>query len=247
MARDNVADRVHLVGNPIVNWYLVEDDDGVTAVDAGFPADWGRCKSTLQRLGRRPEDLKAVVLTHGHIDHLGFADMARKEVGARILVPEGDAELAASPLKAAKSERNPILYLHLLGTLKVYGYALATGGVRGKLIGDFERYRDGDVLDVPGRPHAIFAPGHTAGHMVLHIPERDVLFVGDALVTKDPYSERSGPRIVARAATLDSAQNKRSLDALERTGARVLLPGHGDPWDRGAAEACRLAREAPVA
>jgi glyoxylase-like metal-dependent hydrolase (beta-lactamase superfamily II) len=247
MARDNVVDGVHLVGNPIVNWYLVEDADGVTAIDAGFPADWGKCKSTLQRLGRRPEDLKAVVLTHAHIDHLGFADMARKEVGARILVPEGDAELAGNPLKFAKSERNPVLYLHLLGTLKTYGYALATGGVRGKVIGDFERYRDGDVLDVPGHPRAIAAPGHTGGHMVLHIPERDVLFTGDAVVTKDPYSERTGPRIVARAATLDSAQNKRSLEAIEKTGARVLLTGHGDVWDRGAAEACRLAREAPVA
>ena len=73
------------------------------------------------------------------------------------------------------------------------------------------------------------------------------LFAGDAIVTRDPYTGRAGPRLVARAATADSAQNLRSLDALAQTGARWVLTGHGEPWDRGADEAVRLAREARVA
>src|SRR5688572_20655904 len=61
------------------------------------------------------------------------------------------------------------------------------------------RYQDGG-LPVPGSPHVVFAPGHTLGHCVLHLPDRDVLIAGDAIVTLDPYTAKTGPRIVARAA-----------------------------------------------
>jgi glyoxylase-like metal-dependent hydrolase (beta-lactamase superfamily II) len=90
----------------------------------------------------------------------------------------------------------------------------------------------------------IAGPGHTAGSVALHLPDRGVLLTGDALVTLDPYTTRTGPRIVAGAATADSAQNLASLAALAATGAGLLLPGHGEPWTRGAAEAVRLALEA---
>jgi glyoxylase-like metal-dependent hydrolase (beta-lactamase superfamily II) len=90
----------------------------------------------------------------------------------------------------------------------------------------------------------LFVPGHTYGHCALHLPERDVVLTGDALVTLDPYTGRRGPRIVAGAATADSAENLRSLEVLAATGAGVVLPGHGDQWRGGAEEAVGLAREA---
>jgi glyoxylase-like metal-dependent hydrolase (beta-lactamase superfamily II) len=90
----------------------------------------------------------------------------------------------------------------------------------------------------------VFSPGHTYGHCALHLPDRDVLLVGDALVTLDPYTGRTGPRIVAGAATADSDLALRSLDALAGTGARLVLPGHGEPWRDGAPRAAELARAA---
>jgi glyoxylase-like metal-dependent hydrolase (beta-lactamase superfamily II) len=100
---------------------------------------------------------------------------------------------------------------------------------------------------VPGRPRVVFTPGHTYGHSSLHLPDRGVLLAGDAVVTCDIYTGRSGPRVVARAATADSALALRSLDAIEATGAETLLTGHGEPWTAGAASACARAREAGVA
>src|ERR671933_499578 len=109
-------------------------------------------------------------------------------------------------------------------------------------IADVCVYRDG-ALDVPGSPRVIFSPGHTYGHCALHLPDRDVLLAGDAIVTLDPYTGRRGPQIVARAATAYAARAMESLDALEATSARTVLTGHGDPWHDGIAEACRRARE----
>lgn len=88
----------------------------------------------------------------------------------------------------------------------------------------------------------IATPGHTFGHVALHLPQRDAVLSGDALVTLDPYTGRTGPRIIAGAATADSALALRSLGPIADTGASTVLPGHGDVWTRGAGEAAELAR-----
>ena len=68
------------------------------------------------------------------------------------------------------------------------------------------------------------------------------MIAGDAIVTLDPYTGRRGPRLVARAATVDSERNTASLDAIAATRVRTVLVGHGEPWTGGAEEAVALAR-----
>jgi glyoxylase-like metal-dependent hydrolase (beta-lactamase superfamily II) len=223
----------------IVNWFLIETDEGPVAVDAAFPTAW-------RQVEHRARELRAIVLTHAHIDHLGFAERARRTHGVPVYVPEGDAELARHTLKYAKSERNPLIYALRYGpTRKLYWRALKSGGVRGELLKDFRTYGDGDEL--PGGLKAIFTPGHTKGHMALHLPERDVVFAGDAVVTRDPYTDRTGPRLVARAATWNSEKAAESLDRIAATGARIVAVGHGDPFRGGAEAAAGAAREAGAA
>jgi glyoxylase-like metal-dependent hydrolase (beta-lactamase superfamily II) len=246
MSTSEVAPGVHHMSNAVVNWYLLEADGGLVVIDAGFPGDYDAFADAVRGLGRSLTDVRAVVITHAHVDHLGFADRVRREAGATVAVPEGDAELARHPLKAAKSERNPLLYVLRYGpTRHLYLTALRKNAIRAKLLGDVTTYADGDAL--PGGLVAVPTPGHTFGHTSLLLRERSVLFSGDALVTEDPYTGRTGPRLVARAATADSTMGKRSLDAIDATGAELVLPGHGDPWTSGAHTAAELARRAPVA
>ena len=107
-------------------------------------------------------------------------------------------------------------------------------------------YRDG-TLPVPGAPQIVPTPGHTNGHRALHLPDRDTVIAGDAILMLDPYTGRTGPRAVARAATADSRRALAELDALVRTGARTVLVGRGDPWIGGAEAAVARARRAGVA
>jgi glyoxylase-like metal-dependent hydrolase (beta-lactamase superfamily II) len=246
MPRTEVAPGIHWIANPVVNWYLLADAGGIVVVDAGFPSDFGQLEAAVRELGASLSDVRSVLITHAHVDHLGFADRARARAGAAVRVPEGDAELARSPLKAAKSERNPLLYVLRHGaTRRLYLEALRGGAIRAKIVRDVETYAPGDTLD--GGLRVVGTPGHTFGHCSLLLEERSVLFSGDAIVTRDPYTGAVGPRIVARAATADSEQAKRSLAAIEQTGAELLLPGHGDPWTGGAAAAAEHARRAGVA
>ncbi len=101
---------------------------------------------------------------------------------------------------------------------------------------------EGGVLPVPGSPRVVFTPGHTLGHCALHLPDRDVVLAGDSIVMLDPYTARTGPRLVAKAATADSKRNLATLDALVATGARTVLTGHGEPWTQGVGSAVEQAR-----
>ncbi len=223
----------------VVNWYLVETEEGAIVVDAGFPTAWSEVEPHADRV-------RAVLITHAHVDHLGFAERLRRERGVPVYVPEGDAQLARSPLRYAKSERLPLIYAARYGpTRRLYWRATRSGAIRGDVVRDLKPY--GDRARLPGGLVAVATPGHTFGHMALHLPDRDVLFAGDALVTKDPYTDREGPRIVARAATADSERARQSLDRVAQTGARVVLTGHGPPWTEGAAAAAEQAAAAPVA
>jgi glyoxylase-like metal-dependent hydrolase (beta-lactamase superfamily II) len=98
------------------------------------------------------------------------------------------------------------------------------------------------AVPLPASSTIVPTPGHTDGHVALHFPDRDALIMGDAIVTLDPYTGGTGPQIVARAATADSPEALRSLDAIVATGASILLPGHGEPWTEGAESAVAAAR-----
>src|SRR2546430_16331402 len=91
-----VAPGVTRLTKGIVNWYMVEEGGKLTLIDAGTPADWPLLLSTLQATGRRLEDVDAVLLTHAHGDHTGFAERARSEAIAAIHVHGADAAAARS-------------------------------------------------------------------------------------------------------------------------------------------------------
>jgi glyoxylase-like metal-dependent hydrolase (beta-lactamase superfamily II) len=105
-------------------------------------------------------------------------------------------------------------------------------------------FADGETLEVPGRPRAVHAPGHTPGCAALLLEGRRVLLTGDVLATRNPLTGRVGPQIMPSGLNRDTPQALRSLDLLDGVPADVLLPGHGEPWTEGAAEAARLARVA---
>ncbi len=89
-----IATRIRRLGKGIMNSYLIEADGEVTIVDAGAPSYWGDLPAELATMGRTLDDVRAVVLTHGHSDHIGFAERIRRERGTPILVHELDAALA---------------------------------------------------------------------------------------------------------------------------------------------------------
>jgi glyoxylase-like metal-dependent hydrolase (beta-lactamase superfamily II) len=237
-----VADRVYRVSQAYVSCYLVEDAGRVLLVDAGLPAMWSATGDALARIGRRPSDVVGVALTHTHFDHLGFAARVRTRLGVPVWADPRDAALAAHPYRYLHERARSPYALRHPRCLPVLAAMVRAGALRVAPVRDTVAYDEAVLAGLPGAPRLVPTPGHTFGHVALHLPGRDALLTGDALVTLDPYTGAPGPQIVAGAATADSTQALRSLDALEATGARVLLPGHGEPWTEGVARAVAEAR-----
>jgi glyoxylase-like metal-dependent hydrolase (beta-lactamase superfamily II) len=171
-----IAEGVHRLGSGLVNAYLVADGGGVTVIDAGLPGYWADLRAELAAMGRGLEDLRAVVLTHGHSDHLGFAEKARKR-GVPVSVHEADALLARGKVKNPAKGTGPVRPLPLL---RFIALALREGGWHIDRLGQVATFGDGATLDVPGSPRVVLVPGHTPGSAALHVADRGVLFVGDA-------------------------------------------------------------------
>jgi glyoxylase-like metal-dependent hydrolase (beta-lactamase superfamily II) len=243
MLTAEVAPGIHRIEDAYTNWYLIDDGGRLTIVDAGVPRSWASLVAALDALGRRLDDIEALVLTHAHFDHVGFAERARAQLGIPVLVHDNDVPLTRHPWRY-DHERPRSRYLATqVRALPIVAALVANRAWLAPPVKTVQRFA-GQTLPVPGRPQVLFTPGHTHGHCALHLPDRDTVIAGDAIVTLDPYTARRGPCIVAGAATVDSARNLHCLDLIAATGAGTVLTGHGEPWRGGAESAVEQARVA---
>src|SRR3954470_18897513 len=169
MLQRNVAPGIHRVEESFTNYYVVEDGDAVTIVDAGLPRSWSTIHSVLGELGHGPNDVEAIVLTHAHFDHVGFAERARNDWDVHVWVHERDRSLSRHPLHYEKSHSIARHVVNPAGTL-VLGSMIAAGMLRTPGLTETRSFSGEPVLEVPGRPRPVFSPGHTHGHVALHFP-----------------------------------------------------------------------------
>jgi glyoxylase-like metal-dependent hydrolase (beta-lactamase superfamily II) len=229
-----------------VTWTVIADGDELTLVDTGYPGDRERVIASLERIGRAPSDVTAIVLTHGHPDHLGSAAWLHREHGTPVWAHELEAanvrgerieQVSSSTLLSMAWRREVLVWLGdaaRLGARKVE---------RLRTVGTF----DGETLDVPGRPVPIHTPGHTTGHCALHLPERGVLLAGDALMTEHALAAAPGPQLLPSFFHADAEQARDSLHLLAPLDADVVVCGHGPAFVGSPASAVTAALAAHAA
>ncbi len=236
-----IADGLHRLGSDphgTVNSYLVVEGDEVTVIDAGLPAFRRALVAELAGLGLGLEAVKALVLTHGDTDHIGFAAWLHRERGIPARVHTADVDRARKEVTKPSTGWGPVKAGALAGFL---WYSACNGGLRIPAVEQVVSFDDGEVLDVPGSPRIIHVPGHTPGSVAFHVPAVDAVFLGDAMTTRNVLTGVEGPK--PAPFTLDPAQARESLDRIEAVDATWVLPGHGPAWNGGVPEAVRLIRE----
>lgn len=227
-----------------VGWALLVDGSEVTVVDTGYPGDRDRLVASLERVGRSPADVAAVVLTHGHPDHVGNAEHLRTRHGARVLAHRQEAANARGEQVEQVSEAT-LLKMAWRPSVLVWAFDIvrlkAARVDRPKQVDVF----DDAPLDVPGAPVPIHTPGHTSGHCALHLPDRGALLVGDALMTEHALARSPGPQLLPDFFNSDPAQARTSLRRLADFSAEVLVPGHGPAFRGSPAQAVEQALGRP--
>ena len=245
MSAERLAEGMYRCGTRFVNWYVIDDGGRLTVVDAGLPGYWSQFDDVLRAIGRSRDDVAAVVLTHGHGDHVGFAERVRAELGVPVWIHGADREMAGEG-KQQKREGSPLPNLRYPFAYRFLVHFVASGGARIPPVGELELYEGGQQIDVPGRPLAIHTPGHTEGMCALHFESHRVLVLGDALCNLNPMTGGTGPQLLPRAFNVDTARARDSLDRLESVDAPLAVFGHGDPWTGKLETALALSRAADV-
>jgi glyoxylase-like metal-dependent hydrolase (beta-lactamase superfamily II) len=237
-----IADGLHRLGSDprgTVNSYVVVDGGEVTVIDAGLPGYRRLLVEELASLELTLDAVRALVLTHGDTDHIGFASWLSAEKGVPAHVHAADVDRARLEVKKPTRGWGPVKVGPLAGFL---WFSARHGGLRMKPAGEVATIEDGEVLDVPGRPRIIHVPGHTPGSVAVHVSGVDALFLGDAMTTRNVLTGVEGPK--PAPFTLDPDQARESIDRVAAVDATWVLPGHGPAWDGGVPEAVRRVGEA---
>jgi glyoxylase-like metal-dependent hydrolase (beta-lactamase superfamily II) len=206
----------------LINSFLFADDDGaLTLVDAGLKRAENKLLAALAGLGKAPEDVTRIVLTHAHRDHAGGLARAQGATGAEVLAHDRDAVYL-------QSGKPP-----LLDTSRLSGRLLnrVRGGFGKVDVG--QTFQDGELLPIGGGLRVVHTPGHSPGHVSLLHEPTGVLITGDAL-----FNVR-GLRYSPATFCTDIRLSRETADRLADLEYDVVAFTHGEHVSSGAREAVR--------
>ena len=217
MAVEEIFPFVYGLRMGYVNAFLLAEADGVALIDSGLPNRKATILGALNRMGRRPEDLKHIAITHHHVDHTGSLAALAEATGAAVYVHPADAPIVRGE-KPVPGPNPKSIVGKVLGPLitRLPAYRLQPAKV------DHE-VQDGEELPVAGGLKAVHTPGHTAGQLSYLMPGHGgVLFAGDAAGN---LFGRLGPPLGMY--TEDMAQAKESIRKLAELEFEAACFGHG--------------------
>jgi glyoxylase-like metal-dependent hydrolase (beta-lactamase superfamily II) len=216
---------VHLV--PGTHWsraYLIEDGK-LALVDAGLPWDVRNVLAYIKRIGRNPQDLSSILITHSHPDHTSGALALSRRTGAKIFA-------------CVRDTRNHSKHGACLSYMGVFtSLGLPVPFLQRTLVTDM--VSDDQVLPLLGGVRVIHTPGHTPGSVCYLLEARSLLFTGDTLFSDGKRLSRSVP-----FPGYNGADYKRSLAKLAALKFESLCGGHGAPLVGGASDMLRELLEA---
>jgi glyoxylase-like metal-dependent hydrolase (beta-lactamase superfamily II) len=218
-----VASGVYQLGLGFVNVFYVEDDEGgLWLVDTGADAAAERVGGGIRALGREPRELRGVVVTHLHGDHVGGLAAVKEHTGAEVWMSAEDAALVRQGKTYRQLERGP----GVVRSVIVRAMSVRPMPDRDPVAVEHD-LRDGDEL--PFGASVVGAPGHTEGHVALLLPrDGGVLIAGDA-------ATNMGGRLGVGPVYEDIDEGMRSLKRLAGLEFETALFAHGRPLTPGAA------------
>jgi glyoxylase-like metal-dependent hydrolase (beta-lactamase superfamily II) len=234
-----ITDSVHFAYTDLVNWTLVTDGDGVMLIDSGCPGHRDDVLGSLRQLGFGVGDLRAILLTHAHIDHLGTAIWFAKTHGTPVYCHSAEVGHSKREYLEQAGPGDIIPHLWQPRFLKWTLAISRKGAMVRNGIPTTQVLTEDVALVLPAKPMAIPSPGHTSGHCSFVVD--GVLVAGDALVTGHPLLVSDGPQLLPQMFNHDQDGCVRSLAALGLLDTDVLLPGHGQVWRGPIREAAQQA------
>ncbi|HEY9003414.1 MAG TPA: MBL fold metallo-hydrolase [Mucilaginibacter sp.] len=172
-----VSPNIYQITLKIVNVFLVRIPAGLILVDTGPKGSKQLIFAAIKEIGRHPDDIKHIIVTHAHHDHSGSLADIVNEVNAPVYMHPQDAALV----------RRGVAY-HFKSDIKNQILGIATIGSRVRLpyinikpVKQIIEVNDGDWIPDKGFLQVIYSPGHWAGQITLFYPgDEGVIIAADA-------------------------------------------------------------------
>lgn len=207
-----ISPNVHWLEAGSSNVYLIVEPPNLVLVDAAMPKRQKMIFAWLSDLGYQPSNLTHILVTHADVDHVGSLAALQAASGAHVWAGTASAQLID---KGKSPKHMPPIVQWLIDAFMRYG-SVAQDKV--------SLFKDGDTLPFLGGLQVLATPGHTLDHFSFFSPSTGVLFVGDALNTRDGRLNLTPPRITA-----DKTAAHQSAIRLLQLSPAVIACGHGTP------------------
>ncbi|RNL61958.1 MBL fold metallo-hydrolase [Nocardioides marmoriginsengisoli] len=220
---------VPLHGSPLhsIIVYLIETTEGLILIDAGYehPSCWESFQASVTAIGRDVAEIRWVLLTHNHPDHVGFAERVRELSGAKVAMGRAD------DFASQESRRGGFLAqlrnaLALTGAPAdvvetMYAEAIKVAHHTESLELDVVLDADTDITLGGVTVRAMHAPGHTYGHTV-YVDSRGLVFTGDTMMAEGP-TQLAIPSLPEDNPAADLFA---TLDRIRDLAAEIACPAH---------------------
>lgn len=234
MTAEQIVPNVYRLPLGEVNAYLLEHDGGLTLLDTGHPGNEEKILAGVRSVGKRPEDIRHIVVTHCHPDHTGSLAALKRATGAPTYMHPADAALvregtAARSMRPGPGIKNSLIFYLVLAPRFLLSARKGRPLIEGAEI-DHE-IQEGETLHAAGGLQPIHVPGHCAGQLAFLWNQEGggVLFGADA--ARDAFDM---PAIFE-----DVDEGRHSLQKLAAFDFDTACFGHGEPIRSGAAELAR--------
>lgn len=228
-----ILPQLRFIRFPVGHAYLWLDRDGLTLIDCGLPGSAPLIADAIRQAGYQPKDLRQLVLTHFHVDHIGAAADIAGWGEVEVVAHHADAPFiragAVGPGPDLADWERPI-HDQVMSQLPAGAAAVTPPRIDREI-------RDGDELGFGDGAIAVAVPGHTPGSVALYLPSHRVLFTGDTV------ARRGDGKVICGVFNVDRTQAADSFRRLADLDVAVVCFGHGEPLTRDAAAEMRAAAQ----
>ncbi len=219
-----ISEQIHLLDFDFTDQirnhlYLIVDQDEAILIDAHIGQAAEKVLEKIEEIIEL-DNLKTVLLTHGHMDHIGACPILEEKTNASIAAHIADAQYIEEPWTQFVT-----LYQDFNISAQAYQDFITIAGGRGVKV--TKPLHDGDTIQIGSmKLELIHTPGHSPGSICIYEPETKTMFTGDVLTPSDWFSTMIG-------VYQDATKHIQSLKQLSEMDIEVLCPGH-EPIRRGA-------------
>ena len=223
MTTEQIAPGIYCIRATRSNVYLLAGKT-LVLIDTGMPQDGVGILQEIAALGRQPQDVSHILITHAHLDHSGSLAFLKKATGAKVVASATEQDYIRGDKKLWQMNREGIsgkLFKAVLFIAETFFYTFQPAAVDIACAG-------GEKIDWDGGIQVIATPGHSPGSLSYYVPDKGIVFTGDAL------SGVPEPRLPPRSGCADYRQALESVKKLAPLIINICCFGHGKPVIRGA-------------